>query len=502
MSKSGRLAQHKFRLGKDRNEAQRRDRKLRQLWEGIEALSSDQPPRWDAFTLDAARQIAKGNDRVAVSRNGQEAEEYAAYVHRLQIDFPMLSLYASDEAAYLTGAQVLRIRTELVQDSYADKTVASGTVVNPSVAASTSSPKRGPRLHAAFRSYIEWIREEYRQESEGDLSAYGRTKIRQVETMIDRHKNVPLASIDQEAVEAMVRYWRLRPAKKGTNRPIARKTAQNLIGEVKRFFRWLQRSKAYAWQEPIDFGCIKATVGRDVAQQQRKLAQVDTFSLDELTRLNHHASPLERVFLLLGLNCGFGAAEIGSLLVSELFFRQAHDPHHQEMLHYRTTDDDSFIKRVRRKSGVYGEHLLFAPTVQALEWALRRRAESEHSDRDGHVLLTKSGAPYDQPTQGGNRNQLIPNRFADLRRRVAKEGEPVANLSFGKLRKTAGDLVRRFSDGEIAGVFLCHGSPVVTDNLADVYTNRPFGKVFRAIREVEAYLAPVFAAADTANSQS
>jgi hypothetical protein len=32
-----------------------------------------------------------------------------------------------------------------------------------------------------------------------------------------------------------------------------------------------------------------------------------------------------------------------------------------------------FIKRIRPKSGVYGEFILFEPTVQALQWALRRR---------------------------------------------------------------------------------------------------------------------------------
>jgi DNA-binding NarL/FixJ family response regulator len=33
---------------------------------------------------------------------------------------------------------------------------------------------------------------------------------------------------------------------------------------------------------------------------------------------------------------------------------------------------------------------------------------------------------------------------------------------------------------------------VTTDKLSDVYTNRPFGKVYDAIRRVEEYLQPVF----------
>lgn len=68
----------------------------------------------------------------------------------------------------------------------------------------------------------------------------------------------------------------------------------------------------------------------------------------------------------------------------------------------------------------------------------------------------------------------------------------LSDLSFKCLRKTAGDLIRRFSDGEVAGVFLLHGQPVKTDKLSDVYTNRPFGKVYQAIQKVESFLQPVF----------
>jgi hypothetical protein len=55
-------------------------------------------------------------------------------------------------------------------------------------------------------------------------------------------------------------------------------------------------------------------------------------------------------------------------------------------------------------------------------------------------------------------------------------------------------MIRKYSNGEVMGIFLLHGSPVKEDDLADVYTNRPFGKVYRAIQKVEDHLAPVFEA--------
>jgi len=44
-------------------------------------------------------------------------------------------------------------------------------------------------------------------------------------------------------------------------------------------------------------------------------------------------------------------------------------------------------------------------------------------------------------------------------------------------------------------VFHCRGQAVRIDDLADAYTTRPFGTVFRAIRSVEQYLEPMFKAA-------
>src|SRR5205823_4638 len=62
-----------------------------------------------------------------------------------------------------------------------------------------------------------------------------------------------------------------------------------------------------------------------------------------------------------------------------------------------------------------------------------------------------------------------------------------------KLRKTGGNLVRKFSDGETASVFLSHGTPCKADSLLDLYTNKDFSKVFAALDAVGRHLAPMFA---------
>jgi hypothetical protein len=66
-------------------------------------------------------------------------------------------------------------------------------------------------------------------------------------------------------------------------------------------------------------------------------------------------------------------------------------------------------------------------------------------------------------------------------------------LSFNKLRKTAGNLIRAEAGGEVAAVFLSHGTPVRADELLELYTNRPFARVFTALDKVGEKLRPLWA---------
>jgi hypothetical protein len=496
-SRNGNLVQHKFRLGNDLKEAKRREQKLLDLWNRMEEILSERPLVWTPNTLDWAKQIAKGACQIRIPKKPDWSNaEYAAFLHRMQRHYPMISFLADDEAAYVSGMEtnrsVVNGQIEKLQEQIEAKTAIH--VQNGNISEADLS-RGGVLLHDAMRAYIAWIEKDYYRPALGRINDGGRTKIRQVETLIDRHENVPLSTLDETRVEEMFRYWRQRPFKKDSTTPISKKSAENYIGELKRFFRWLHKSKDFDWQKPENFDEIKTKVDPAPTDKQKKLVQVATFSLEELRLLNEHATALERAFLLLGLNCGFGMAEIASLLVGEVALFRGHDQRHQEILHYPTTDADSFIKRIRRKNGVYGEHILFPQTVEALQWALDRRKQHPGFNDNAILFLNDKGLPYNQPTKGNHRNQQIPNRFWQLTKRIKEQHPEFSDLSFGKLRKTAGDLIRRFAGGEIHAVFMCHGQPVATDNLTDVYSNRPFGRVFEAIRRVQEYLKPVFDAA-------
>jgi len=501
---NGKRVQHKFRLGADLNEAKRREQKLRQIWESVERCSSEPLPVWTSFALDVAKRVAKGEDDIVLSRSDGESDlAYAGRIQELQREVPVVRFVPGDVDAYSRGRQQWvrenhrTIEVPWVPPGTLDNAhVITGVNYAPVMAwARETHQQNAGTLHEAMRDFIAWIEEDYYRPHLGRVTDYGRNKIRQVKTLMTRHDDIPLTRLDYEEIERMLRFWRQRPPKKDSTDRISVKSATNYIGELRRFFAWLHRSSRYPWRKPADFDDIDVTVDRDHQGKQRKLAHTPVFTLDELILLNRYATPLERTFLLLGLNCGFGAVEIATLTIGDLHLFKAHSPRHREILHFDSTNKDSFIKRVRRKNGVYGEFLLFPQTVEAIQWSVKRRYQQPNPTPSAPLLLNSRGEPYDKPTKSGNRNQQMPNRFDDLLRRIRDDDNNINKLSFGKLRKTGGDLIRRFSDGEVAGVFLMHGQAVKTDDLADVYTNRPFGKVFKAILKVQEHLGPMFAAA-------
>ncbi len=340
------------------------------------------------------------------------------------------------------------------------RTVAS----NPSISAMKS---RSATLHQAFKRYQAYLQKEFFRQETGHISPWGRTQVRQIKNLQRHHADQLLDKLDATAVGELIGYWRRRPCKLGSSDPISAKAASHYLGTLMRFLTWLHATSEFAWTKPQAFNDFDRRIRRLPSDHaKRSLEQVDTFSLDELRLLMRYSQPFDRLLLLLGLNCGFGRAEIASLLVGEVHLRKGHSPHEQEILGFTTTNNDSFIKRIRRKSGVYGEHILFPLTVQALEFALERRKQFPGCDKAARLILNENGTALDQQTKGSNANQAIPNRFARLIERIQDDGQEIRALSFGKLRKTASDLIKRHSDGEIAGVFDCHGEPVKTDSLS------------------------------------
>lgn len=493
----GKLSQPKFRLGTDSREAKRRADLIRQLWDKLEGSADQRPYAWLPIELEAAKQIARGSVQVAVPRNsGERIRQYATRIAGLGQRMPMVAFKPADETGFALEVAFAEMSVAVAQSGRRTINAMTDDMLEaPLKALDVPALGSGPTFHEALRAHILWIEKEYSMEEAGLVSQWGCVRVKRVQSLIDHHDDFAISRFDLSKIEELYDYWRHRPKRKGSKRRVARKSAANQITALKSFMLWLHKSPNYEWRRPSDLDLVETRVKKFADDLRRQVTPAVIYSLDELVLLSKYATPLERLFLLLALNCGFNRAEISSLLIGEVFIRQPHNPHHQQMPGFEITPNDSFIKRVRRKSGVYGEHILFPQTLQGIEWALANRPRNAGVGPDEKLLLNDRGQPYDKPSKSGNANQQISNRFGDLLKRIKDDNIKIKTLSFGKLRKTAGDLIRDCSNGEISGVFLCHGQPVQTDGLADAYTTRPFGKVFAAIRNVQEYLKPVFEAA-------
>lgn len=503
-NKAGKLVPHKFYLGTDLAQAKRRNSRLEELWEKIEADHEKfgWALEWNSLTLTIGREIAKGNYQIVVPRNRNQPDSYAAYINRLQNSFTMVSFVPEldEEETYRVGAEVARKKWKdgmkgRLREFRADeerRMVKFGAITANEVFSGEDT------LHEALDDYIEHIKAVSVLPGTDTLSDYGHARIQNVGRLKEKHSNVRLSETQNfDAVQAMIDVWRLRPMVKNSDppRPIKKKTAQHHIAELMRFFRWLNRSSLYEWRKPNDFDELATNVKQSPSENSQNChTQVSTYKVDELKLLNEYATPLERLLLLLGLNCGFGAAEQGRVVLSHLFLRQRH-PNADvlaSLQELHSTANDSFVLMTRPKTGVYGEWMLWPQTVQAIQWGRERRETIGGASADAPLLVTDRGTAFLKQTTGGNRSQNFNRRWADLTVRVRSDYPEFPKLSFGKLRKTAGNMIRQIADGEIAGVFLCHGRPVKNDDLIDLYTNRPFAKVFDAIKQLEEKLKPVF----------
>ena len=136
--------------------------------------------------------------------------------------------------------------------------------------------------------------------------------------------------------------------------------------------------------------------------------------------------------------------------------------------------------------------------MDGLRWAVARQKRicDRKKVESSQLLLTDQGVPfYRRTTSSKNRSQIFINKWAGLMKRIRKDHPDFPRYSFTTLRDTAADRIRHIAGGEVAAVFLMHGKPVKKDDLLDLYTNRPFGEVFRALRQLEQDLKPVFDAA-------
>ena len=328
------------------------------------------------------------------------------------------------------------------------------------------------------------------------LTLYGNLRLERVERFKDHHPDIPLSSLNYDLCEEMIRHWRQRPPHKKSGKATGKDNARHHISELDRFFDWLDQTDRFAWTKPRGIERIDRKLRETDEERARKLSaiQKETYTVDELAVLNRHATPVERLLLYVGLNCAMGAAELGRLRLCDFILLCKHE--HASRLDFDSSEADSFLRCLRAKTTVFGEWLLWPETVQMVQWSIARRKKIPDFGPTAVLVASESGAPW--YSEGSKNPQVrFTNVWNDLIRRVRKEKEhqDFRRLPFGTLRDTLPDIIRhRFGD-ELASLCVAHGNAFRGDSLLDCYTNRPFGRLHKAIRELHLHFVPMFAAA-------
>lgn len=490
----GQLKPKRFLLGKDEHQARLASALLEALWPAVVAdfeqrrsdylklldaggdlRESPQDPTpitpkdverwepcWDEETLPIGEAARQGLRTAFIASGPDESPaDYATRLHDLSQRFPDYSFNAPTEDD----------RKRLTQGIHAHQHNLDAMTDQIQTMADISKKPRpallGASLYQAIRAFA------------NDMQAKpgsGATKVAErARRLMDSTPDMDLGQFGLKSMERIATYWAGRPeARKrggeGKGTPISISTVEHQLATARRFIKWLDRHEDFAWQMPRHSeDSLKVNLQRlqTPGEIAAKRNGVQTFSVEQLAKIYQHANDENRLWILLGLNAGFSHAECLSLRWEEI------------------EDDSSWIKRIRQKSQVYGEFKLWPQTQSALQWW-------EQSNGRVHDLVL---AHSENQTYSSIR---IRNAWNRLKEHVPDSGDWW--LSFKHLRKTAAQMVRDVSNGEIAGVFLCHGKPVQSDELSDLYSNRPFGEVGKALDTVHKQLKPVFDAAPHAFS--
>lgn len=351
-------------------------------------------------------------------------------------------------------------------------------------------------LHEAWDVFGQDVvaKENVRAGTDGELTQYGHLRMERIGRFKERHPDISLSALHLDACTDMVRYWANRPPTKNRKTgkldgaPVARKTADHHIKELFSFFGWLDATSKFSWLKPRGMDRINRRIAVLDVEKANKLSAVhkETYTVDELTELNRHATPLERLFLYVALNCGMGAAELGRLRMKDFLLQHRHE--FADRLGFHSTEADSFIRFLRPKTGVFGEWFLWPETVEMVRWGFVRSQEVGSEV----LFVSEKGCPWYNERASRNPQAKFTNVLNNLIRRIQKSDSTFRRLAFGTLRDTLPNMLRQNHSSEMASICLAHGSTYKGDKLIDCYTDKPFGRFHDLMRESRSMVEVMF----------
>jgi integrase/DNA-binding CsgD family transcriptional regulator len=470
----------KFKLGRDKAEAKRRFRLILALFETQKETAEFYGGSWVPEHLQVAKQIAKKGGPAKLPRLSLRVNE-TDYVQQSSVAYLQQHALLKQQGHEfdLEDPGALAEALQVIDNDQARnrrmKAVFAGT--NP------DRDPTGQTIVQALDAFVDHLQTQ-NTSPDGSLSPWGKTQVNQVNSwrrfmsVAKETRNgedtplelleTDLADVTVAKAQQLIDATRKRPLtfESKRTRRMAPKTSQSINKKIKHFFNWLDMSDQWDWLEPARFSRLTYKVSPLTSDErhERKLKREEwRLSDGEIRTLIRYATPAERVLILLGLNCAFGAGEIGNLRISEVKFAT------------------SEINGIRFKTGSEARHHLWPETVEALEWELRRRERlpKAASSTDIFFLAEKGGNLLWSRSKAGNYKNGIAKRWNDLMKRVRIDRPDFHKYSFGKLRKTAAIRLIALADAEVASMLLSHGTPS-GDKILAAYVNIPWQKLYAA----------------------
>jgi integrase len=187
--------------------------------------------------------------------------------------------------------------------------------------------------------------------------------------------------------------------------------------------------------KPMRFGPAFKRTSKKVLRLHRAKQGPKLFTADEILCLIDAAGTQMKAMLLLGINCGFGNNDCGTLPIAAIDF------------------DNAIIDFPRPKTGIARRCPLWPETVAALQEALAGRPVPKKEEHTGLVFVTKYGLSWAKDDSAGPLTQ----EAAKLLRRLGINGRK--RIGFYTLRHTFGTVADESKDQPAVDFIMGHEVP-------------------------------------------
>jgi integrase len=234
---------------------------------------------------------------------------------------------------------------------------------------------------------------------------------------------------------------------------------RSIIQRVRCVFKFAADNKLV--KEPVFYGQnfkrpSPKVLRLEKARQGRKL-----FTVEEIHRLMGSASIMVKAQILLGINCGFGNTDCGTLPLSAIDW------------------DNRIIDFPRPKTGIPRRCPLWPETVQALQEALAHRPKPKKEEHAGLVFITQRGLSWAKEIA----DSPLTKEVAKLMKILGINGRK--GLGFYTLRHTFRTVADEAKDQPAADFIMGHEVP----HMSSVYRERISDERLKAVTDyVRAWL--------------